>query len=371
MTGRSWRRPFFAALLAILFLVMARFAIAETTQERLQNQIADNQKWELDARQVQSRYFQKGEELLGAQEFTEAVQFYLKVLQVSYPQWDIKPYSPAIRYPGTPSLMQLPGMKVVMKQLVTDLNDKANDKLNNMKKVQLATLIDGSWKSVDELLAAGKAGQAYAILKRISSADMPDSLHRKYDAQLTQRMTDIEKQASDALAELKKNLAAQDVEKSKTALNAFRDKFGEFEECPPIHSLYEETVNMPEFQTMLREDAAAERFAEAQEMLKGEKFADAEDYLQEISDRYADTAAGKQAKTKLDEMHADKALMRTIANDRASQQCEEMLRKARNFRANGLTADAEKLCRKIIERFPDTDFADKAGKMLAEMGGAR
>jgi len=218
------------------------------------------------------------------------------------------------------------------------------------------------------LLKSGKPGQAYAVFKKISSTDLPESLRKKYEKQTAQRMTDIEKQAGDLLAELKKNLEAHDLDKSKGTLSSFHDKFGEFEECAPIHAVYQKTTKTPEFESMLREDAAAQRFSEAQALLKQEKFADAEDALQELADRYDDTTAGKQAKAKLDEVRADKSLVRAIASQRASKQCEQMLRKAHNYRANGLAGEAQKICRRIIEQFPGTESADKAATLLKEMG---
>ncbi len=349
-------------------LFLGGVAFAQTVNQTLQSQLAENQRWGQDAKTLQSQYFQKAEQFLAAQKYTDASDYYQKVLQVTYRQWDIPPYAPSIYYQGTNKQLPVGATRTVTKQLVTDLNQKAKDKLRNMASIQAGAWVDASWNSAETLFNAGKLPQAYALYRKISIADLPDSVHNKYDKLLSQRMSDIEKRASDLLDELKKDLAANDMQKAKAALDSFNDKFGDFAECPALHATYGDMAKSPDFQIMLHENVAAKEFAAAQDLLTQKKLADAEDALQDIVNHYSDAPSGKLAKAKLDEMRADKELMRTIANERVLKDGEEMLRKVRNLRANGLNDEAAKICRKLIAQYPGTDFSDKAAQALKDMG---
>jgi thiol-disulfide isomerase/thioredoxin len=82
---------------------------------------------------------------------------------------------------------------------------------------------------------------------------------------------------------------------------------------------------------------------------------------------HAGTEAGASAAAKAKAMRADTALMARLANEAAERDCKGWLSMARNFAKAGLPDKARPYLQKVIDTYPDTDFAAEAKAMLANL----
>lgn len=116
-----------------------------------------------------------------------------------------------------------------------------------------------------------------------------------------------------------------------------------------------------------REKEAAALLADLQEQRDKKTPAAMLEAYDDLAKRFSDTRAGKAAAEKARAMRADTALMATMAGAVAEKDCKGWLSMARNFMKSGMSGKAEPYLRKIIEKYPDTDFAGQARAMLAGM----
>jgi hypothetical protein len=79
------------------------------------------------------------------------------------------------------------------------------------------------------------------------------------------------------------------------------------------------------------------------------------------------TKAGADAAAKAEAMRSDEALMAGIADRAAEKECLGWLSMARNFAKAGMPAKATPYLKKVMEKYPDTDFARQAKEMLAKI----
>jgi len=356
--------------LALLPWLSPRSAAALTVrEERVKEQQADNRRWERAARDLQSRYYRRAEALYKDKKYNQAADLYRKVLDISYTQWVLRVHRRVGRIKGEERRVTVPALRKERKSLVTPLNQKAKDRLEDIEEARLTAAVENLYEQAQDLLAKNRPGEAYARLKRIDAQDLPRTLRKKYAARVAKQMKSLETEAGALLDHLAKAIAEKDLDRVREHYHAFRQKYGDFAACDALHERFVELLKSDELRALLRREAAEERLARALKAFEAEQYPEAFDQLKELAALYPDTEAGRKAADKVAEMRADKALMRKLLNQRAARVCEGLLRKAVNYRANGLLDEARRTYRKIIERYPDTDYADEAQRALQDLDG--
>jgi outer membrane protein assembly factor BamD (BamD/ComL family) len=65
-------------------------------------------------------------------------------------------------------------------------------------------------------------------------------------------------------------------------------------------------------------------------------------------------------------MRADPAVMKQIQSEAADKQCKGLLSMARNYLKAGMPEKAKPYLEEVIEKFPDTAYAEEAKGLLTQ-----
>jgi len=115
------------------------------------------------------------------------------------------------------------------------------------------------------------------------------------------------------------------------------------------------------------EDSKA-ALASAEKILKKKDYLKAMKAFEQVSADYPDTAAGKAAKKRLNEVKNDKTIKAELRTAEADKKCPSLLKLARDLNKNGKPDSARKYYQRIIDEYGDTSYAETARKELAELG---
>jgi len=117
------------------------------------------------------------------------------------------------------------------------------------------------------------------------------------------------------------------------------------------------------------EDAAhAENLlARAMEELRARKIGVAYEHLEEILDEYGSTDTAEKARTVIDRMKRNDAVMGYVRDHKAASTCRTLMSQAKAYERTDRTDKAKQIYHKIIEDHPDTIYADEAAMRLAQL----
>lgn len=355
-----------ACLLALLagLLLAAPVHAASLREEQVKEQQADNAKWEAGAKEYQNDLYKRAEEYYKAKKYDAAGKYYRKAISITYKQWDIRESTPIAHVIGAEDTILLPARRKIDKKLKTDVNQKAELKLDTLGKAKLTDTAQAIGEEAKALQEEGKPAEAYALYARIAGNALPRDLRKKWGRNADKAMAAIDADATKQLDAIGKLVADGDTEKAKEAFAEFRKVYGDFAASEKSHARYLELAEGEEFQKLLRHEEASAKLARIEELLADKDLDGAYDLLKESAPLYEDTEPGKKMITMLAEFHADKNRMRAVANEQAGEKCKALMRKAANYTANNMKRQAARAYRKIIERYPDTDYAAEAQKEL-------
>lgn len=120
--------------------------------------------------------------------------------------------------------------------------------------------------------------------------------------------------------------------------------------------------------------AAAADLLAAEELDTAGKYAEAAAKYQVIMKKYPDSVQALKGKLRLEAMKKDEAIaaaMREGAGKTADLECPKLLGEARNFLANDMPDRAKPLYRKVIENYPDSEYAKEAKTALEELAAPK
>ncbi len=115
---------------------------------------------------------------------------------------------------------------------------------------------------------------------------------------------------------------------------------------------------------ILEEKAAKAAFKQAERYLKKKKYAKAYKTFRKVAKQYKSTKYGKKAKKKLKEMKADEQIMAAIDAGSLHKDCMSWLDTASILLDQGETKKAARYYRRIIKKYPESDYAKQAQKKL-------
>jgi TolA-binding protein len=116
------------------------------------------------------------------------------------------------------------------------------------------------------------------------------------------------------------------------------------------------------------DEAVKALFARAQKLEKGKNFPGAIKALGEILAKYPASDLAAAAKKNLERLRSDTGVQADLAAARRASWCRGMLSLARTWAGAGKKARAADALRKIIEKYPDSRWAEEARGELAKIG---
>ncbi len=120
----------------------------------------------------------------------------------------------------------------------------------------------------------------------------------------------------------------------------------------------------PKLGGILEEKSAKTRYKQAARYLKKQKYAKAYKAFRKVSKQYKHTKYGKKAKKKLKEMKADEEIMAAINAGSLHKDCKSWLETASTLLKQGEPQKAATYYRRIIKKYPDSDYAKQAKEKL-------
>jgi tetratricopeptide (TPR) repeat protein len=364
----SWRANRCAALAVVAVALLSSAAGAASTEEIVRQQQDENKALAKQAADRQNALFQQAEDLFKERRFQDAARFYQDAMNVTYAHWELRAASLPVHDAGGPKDVLLPGTRMTTLRLDNDVSRRALARLASIERMKTDSVYDAILDDAEQMLKDGRFGEAYAQYKKLTEATgLTLEADNKYKKLVPARMKEIEKKAQGVLHGVKSALAAMDLKKSMSLYDEFVQKYGGLETVPTIAPLYDEVADNAELRQHIHESQAADKLAAATALFEKQQYADALEAFQTTATKWPDTTAGKEAIVKLDKMRSDNSVMKSVKSTAAAEEASDLMRKAKNFRANGLKTEAEKWYKRIIERYPDSTAASEAAKALEEM----
>lgn len=118
---------------------------------------------------------------------------------------------------------------------------------------------------------------------------------------------------------------------------------------------------------ILEEKTAEAALKQAERYLKQKKYAKAYKAFRKLSKQHKHTKAGKTAKAKLKEIMADAQIMAAIETRDLEKDCTSWLETAAILLGKGEAQEAARYYRRIIRKYPDSDYAKQAKKKLESL----
>ncbi len=114
-------------------------------------------------------------------------------------------------------------------------------------------------------------------------------------------------------------------------------------------------------------NTAETMLASALEDIRDGDFGEGYDKLEQIVNDFGSTKTAEKAQTVLERMRKNEGVMAYVKDHKAMPDCNSWLSQARAYRRVGQSNKAKELYRRILEKYPDTVYADDAARELAEL----
>jgi len=232
--------------------------------------------------------------------------------------------------------------------------------LSPKEKAEIAALLD----KIEKALAEKAYLQVAGMLERLKEPDRDPEVAKRVAGLREKLAAQAKARAAEAEAHLKKKAYYEaDVALGEVAALAGESDLAETARAQRAKLHKDETARAA-IEQGRKEHEAAEALADL--LVKANDMAPAAclTAYEALAKKHAGTKAGADAAAKAEAMRSDKALMTGIANRAAERDCKGWLSMARNFVKAGMPAKAAPYLKKVIETYPDTDFAKKAKAML-------
>ncbi len=126
-----------------------------------------------------------------------------------------------------------------------------------------------------------------------------------------------------------------------------------------------ESQNVNTAETMLQD--AIDRLNAPDPPEAYEKYGQAYEKLEQIVEKFGSAPTAAKAQTVLDRMKKNDGVMGYVRDYKASRECKSLLTQARAYRSQGSIEKSKALFKLVLEKFPDTIWAEEAAGELAEM----
>jgi tetratricopeptide (TPR) repeat protein len=107
--------------------------------------------------------------------------------------------------------------------------------------------------------------------------------------------------------------------------------------------------------------------ASAMDALRDRRFGLAYEKLEDIANEYGSTPTAGKAQTMLDRIQKNQGIMGYVRDYKAARPCRTLLSQAEAYERTGRTNRARDLYREIIDKYPDTVYAEDAAERLKRL----
>ncbi len=184
-----------------------------------------------------------------------------------------------------------------------------------------------------------------------------------YAAKSRARLLEIEKAAADKLEEAKLARIQGKGAESLEIVKLLLEKYPYTKAAESANDLLVTLSSNPRV-------AAAVALVKAEELDKAAKYPEAAKAYAEIMSKFPDSVQALKSKLRLKAMKADEEIAKAIkdsASSAADIECPKLLVMGRNYAMNKMYAQAKGLYRKLIEKYPKSEYAAQAREALKDV----
>ena len=285
---------------------------------------------------------------------------------------------------GSPSLAAY-GVKGIPTAFVVDTTGTVVWTGHPMSDLFVKAIEDQLKKAPPTVMSPQEKAAATAIVEKAEEAvkneQLPQAalamakLGKVEDAALQPRIEAVRKSLAEAaaarMAEAEKCIEAKDYYKASVVLGQVSALAPGSEAATKAETRLKELTGDEKTRAAIdlgkREGQAADLLAELDKAGAAKTPVEMLAALDDLAAKFAETKAGQAAAEKAKTMRADPALMKKITNTAAEKDCKGWLSMARSFIKAGMPEKARPYLERVIEKYPDTDFAQQAKDMLATL----
>jgi hypothetical protein len=125
----------------------------------------------------------------------------------------------------------------------------------------------------------------------------------------------------------------------------------------------------PPKQKKIAELRAGGALAKADKLFKEKQYAKAMKEYERVAKAYKGSDTGRKAADRLKAIKGDQKIMAVVRAEEARKKCENWLQMARTLAKNGKEAQAAEYYQRVLDEFPESEFADTAKAELDKLRG--
>ncbi len=231
----------------------------------------------------------------------------------------------------------------------------------------------GNAKKYYEDAVAAKQANDYVRAIAGFQAIVAEGAKGEYHAQAKKELDAIQKLAKGYLSEAKELIKNEKYEDGMKALGKAAKDFEGLPEGETAAKELEELKKSPKLKEFAERQEKEKKEGEAEKAFEGAKAKEeAKDWgaamraYEDVANRFKDTSFGPKAAARAEELKKDPAIAKEMASGEAKKECEGLLKKAENYRKNGMIDKAAAAWKEIVEKHPDTEWAKEAQEMLTK-----
>jgi len=163
----------------------------------------------------------------------------------------------------------------------------------------------------------------------------------------------------------------ESTEKLGSAIRAYRECARSYKGTDAGKEAAQRLVQLrkdPAIRKRISDYRARKLLAEARAAIQQTRYGDAAQALDTLLEQCADSAEAAEAKELRTRLEADPNIAGQIREERIRADAERLLRIGDGFRGNNMPTKAVAQYRKVIEKYPDTTFAEAARRRIAQIG---
>ena len=380
--GRNWvygnmiSRWVLPILFLLCFGLMLPAQAARRTfdahQEELARQKDDNKRWEQEAKARETEFITIADQYYTEKNYRKAAEFYRKVLDIRYEQWEFLVSDVG----GRRSIRPARDKKTLVLDTVN--TRRAGERLRTMDEKVSAQDEAEAKKELQELsdkaevaMMLGKADEAYEAYSQLIKVAFGLG-EEKYAVQAALKAKAQQKAILDTAAKSLDEIEKL-VKEGKVAEAA--DKLGEclvthvalMRAAPELAARFRQICESPEFLKYDREQQAQRRVELGDASFQRQKYLGAYKHYRAVTVMFPETEAARLAEERLAKLLEDKTISAALKQQETEAACQPLMIRARALVNVGRSDEARFICQQLIAEHPDTTWAEQAAELLREL----
>jgi tetratricopeptide (TPR) repeat protein len=367
--------------LALAFLIPLaasgrRIVIQDPREKQLDQQLEDNKEWLKEAREEQKDYYEKAKRYYKRNQYARAREYYKIAANYRYKHWVLRETGRS----GSRTLQ--PGVRTTTSRLDTRYTELAEEALETLdekvaeeREAAAHDYVKGLFdraEAAEMLQDYAKAYRTYEAIARTTRPYREDKKMVSYLLKASEKQQEIVGKMTQPLEKAEKLIKEDKPAEAHALLESFAENSQAlFGLMPGVKERYDALMAVPAMTKEAKESEVQQKILLGEAALARGDYIGAQKHYREATTNYPESPSREKAAAKLAELLDDPAMVEKIREQQISRVCRPRLARARYLVNIGQPEEAREICEKLIEEFPDTEYADKARALLDTLAQER